>query len=346
LVFMLKCLHMDSALPREKKYKEITFSSTGRKKEEPGSVLFYKGSKIRNFFTNDSGLYFIHSADDSSLKNKERDGFFDSLNYRADEIAERYKKIRGDRKDVLYIQFQILKRRLERKKDSIKRKKLSLFEEISIIRLWNTSLAAAVIFGMFSMTVIYKYLGQGVSAGDSLTSSISSEQIETVEDEWNKEKEERYMKEIADYLENSEIEKFNKNAEEMVEDYPIENMLKYILEKDKDVAAFMIAIAKKESNWGKRVPVLNGKDCYNYWGYREKRERMGTGGHTCFDSRKDAVDTVAKRIKTLIKEYKRDTPKEMVVWKCGSDCEATGGQAAANKWISDVDMYMKKLNSF
>jgi hypothetical protein len=34
----------------------------------------------------------------------------------------------------------------------------------------------------------------------------------------------------------------------------------------------------------------------------------------------------------------------MVVWKCGSDCEATGGEAAARKWISDVSLYFNKLN--
>jgi hypothetical protein len=71
---------------------------------------------------------------------------------------------------------------------------------------------------------------------------------------------------------------------------------------------------------------------------------MGTGGHTCFDSPKDAVDTVAKRMETLIEEYDRDTPSKMVVWKCGSDCNVTGGQAAADKWISDVAMYFNKLN--
>jgi hypothetical protein len=105
-----------------------------------------------------------------------------------------------------------------------------------------------------------------------------------------------------------------------------------------------VAIAKKESNWGKRVPVLNGQDCYNYWGYRGVRDRMGTGGHTCFDSTKDAVDTVAKRIGFLVSNKKLNTPDKMVIWKCGSNCAVTGGQAAANKWISDVSLYFDKLN--
>jgi hypothetical protein len=53
---------------------------------------------------------------------------------------------------------------------------------------------------------------------------------------------------------------------------------------------------------------------------------------------------VAKRIETLVKKYDRNTPAKMVVWKCGSDCEATGGEAAARKWISDVSLYFNKLN--
>ena len=40
------------------------------------------------------------------------------------------------------------------------------------------------------------------------------------------------MQEIIGFLENEEDNNFNKNATEMVKDYPIENMMKYILEKD------------------------------------------------------------------------------------------------------------------
>ncbi|MCD6149375.1 hypothetical protein J7J13_01140 [bacterium] len=129
---------------------------------------------------------------------------------------------------------------------------------------------------------------------------------------------------------------------EMVAGYPMENMARYIARKDEKVAAFMVSIAKKESDWGKRVPVLNGQDCYNYWGYREKRERMGTDGHTCFNNPRDAVNTVAGRIDKLVYENKLDTPRKMVVWKCGSSC-AGQNPKSVNKWISDVDWYFRKL---
>ena len=130
---------------------------------------------------------------------------------------------------------------------------------------------------------------------------------------------------------------------DMTKGYPIEEMAPYIADQDPDVAAFLVSIAKKESNWGKRVPVLDGRDCYNYWGYRGKCETMGTGGHTCFKNRKEAVAKVSKRIETLVKEQKLDTPSEMVVWKCGSSCSGHSPQSV-NKWISDVSFYFKKLH--
>ncbi|MDD5084145.1 MAG: hypothetical protein PHT88_04450 [Candidatus Moranbacteria bacterium] len=129
---------------------------------------------------------------------------------------------------------------------------------------------------------------------------------------------------------------------EMVKGYPIEDMVPVIAKQDPTVAAFLVSIAKKESNWGKRVPVLNGRDCYNYWGYRGKSEEMGTGGHTCFKTRKEAVTRVAKRIETLTKENKLDTPSEMIVWKCGSSC-AGHSEASVSKWIADVSFYFKKF---
>lgn len=129
---------------------------------------------------------------------------------------------------------------------------------------------------------------------------------------------------------------------DMTKGYPIEEMAPYIAKEDPQVAAFLVSIAKKESNWGKRVPVLNGRDCYNYWGYRGKREEMGTGGHTCFRNRREAVRTVAKRIDTLVNEKKLDTPSEMIVWKCGYDCSGHSDQSV-RKWISDVAFYFKKF---
>jgi hypothetical protein len=121
-------------------------------------------------------------------------------------------------------------------------------------------------------------------------------------------------------------------------------MSEEIARHDRRVAAFVIAIAKKESNWGKRVPTLDGKNCYNYWGFREQRERMGTGGHTCFDNPRDAVRSVSERIETLMYEYDRNTPQDMIVWKCGYSCDGHS-EASVKKWIRDVDYYFRQLKT-
>lgn len=142
-------------------------------------------------------------------------------------------------------------------------------------------------------------------------------------------------------IENQDKIALEAEIRKIVQGYPIEEMVPYIVEKDPQVAAFLVSIAKKESNWGKRVPVLNGEDCYNYWGFRAGRKRMGTGGHTCFDNPRDAVDTVAARIENLV-ESDVDTPREMIVWKCGSNC-AGHEPGSVQKWISDVNLFFKKL---
>ncbi len=127
----------------------------------------------------------------------------------------------------------------------------------------------------------------------------------------------------------------------MLQGYPMEAMAPYIAQQDPQVAAFLVAIAKKESAWGKRAPKLNGEDCFNYWGFRQKRERMGSGGHTCFDSPREAVAVVSDRIEDLIKK-KYDTPQEMVVWKCGYTCQGHSNTSVA-KWIQDVDYYYNMM---
>jgi hypothetical protein len=138
-------------------------------------------------------------------------------------------------------------------------------------------------------------------------------------------------------------EQLKKDLRVIVKNHPIEQMIPYIASKDRVTAAYLIGIAKKESNWGKRRPVLDGQDCYNYWGFRAQRERMGSGGHTCFDSPREAVNVVSRRIDEIIERNDAESAKDMLVWKCGSDCSVTGGQAAADKWARDVDLYAEKV---
>lgn len=330
---------MDSAFDLKNKEKEKIVPNNKLE-----SVLFSRNFKSNNFFTNDSGLYFDCqdklTADWIEFKSKNE--LFDSLNHKA---IGNYKKFRGNN-GWLYLKYRDIVLKINRYQKYASKEGVVFFDKVSILKLWNTSILAAIIIGMVSMSFVYRYLGQGVDAkdnqGEKVIAGVSIEKVE--EPKWTKEKEENYVAEISKYLEAEANKEFNIKAKELVKGYPIEEMLPYIIEKDHRVAAFYIAIAKKESNWGKRVPVLNGEDCYNYVGYRGGGDRLGSGGHTCFASRKEAVDVVSKRISELINKYDRDTAKEMVVWKCGSNCAVTGGQASANKWIDDVDMYLKKLN--
>ena len=137
-----------------------------------------------------------------------------------------------------------------------------------------------------------------------------------------------------------------KEIRKLVQGYPIEKMTPYIAKQDPRTAAFLVAIAKKESNWGKRKPVLAGQDCYNYWGFRLQAEKMGSGGHTCFDSPKEAVETVASRIDELVNEENIDSPQEMIIWKCGYGCQNEIKSSSERKWITDVNFYYDKLAGF
>lgn len=128
----------------------------------------------------------------------------------------------------------------------------------------------------------------------------------------------------------------------LVRGTPMERMIPYISQKEKRTAAFLVSVAKKESDWGKRSPRRNGKDCYNYWGYRGQSGQMTWDGFTCFPSPQQAVNTVSRRMNDIINKTNLDTPEKMVVWKCGYDC-SWDNPASVKKWISDVDYYFQKF---
>ena len=133
---------------------------------------------------------------------------------------------------------------------------------------------------------------------------------------------------------------FEKKIRSEVKGYPIEKMTPYISHKNKKVASFLVAIAKKESNWGRHSPKKNDRECFNYWGYRGP-ESPTASGYSCFDSPRHAVNVVGGRIDDLVAD-KIDTPKEMVLWKCGSTACAHSDRGAV-KWIWDVGVYYKKI---
>lgn len=207
------------------------------------------------------------------------------------------------------------------------------------------SIMGGIAFGMVSMAFIAHIFGSGVFARATTPAPVAV--LETASEEV------AVPPALESYDPNQDVffeyfgqvtkEKYEASIRDMVKGYPIEAMLPYIFSQDRLTAAFLIGIAKKESNWGKRIPVLDGQDCFNYWGYRGIRRMMGSGGHTCFNSRKDAVETVATRLNKLIHSEKLDTPEKMIVWKCGFSCQGHSRESV-KKWISDVDMYFSRLN--
>ncbi|MFO7807122.1 MAG: hypothetical protein R6V40_01715 [Candidatus Moraniibacteriota bacterium] len=211
-----------------------------------------------------------------------------------------------------------------------------------IFLLFTASITSLLIQKNASEDVAYK-ISQAQTNAIKKTSELRTKVLGKSEEKDDNSEEElnSFVLETLQRFDEVKQEELSGEIKKMVGGTPMEKMTPYIANKDRRVAAFLVAIAKKESNWGKRVPVLNGQDCYNYWGYRGIRDRMGTGGHTCFDSPKDAVDTVAGRLKDLV-EADIDTPEEMVIWKCGSSC-AAHSDYSVKKWISDVEMYFDKF---
>ncbi len=316
------------------------------------AVLYSHGKKIENFFTEDSKLYITPREAQLLRKgvklNREIHGW-DNMSSRVVNNFVKYKPTQAS------LLMKLLEKRYEMMQESARQASEDLVGQFSLIKLWNLSIVGSILFGMVTMTFVYRYLGQGAVAADL-------KQVAAQEQTVNFAQQGKIISAVTDSVQGAEAEaSFSAQVEEiqkasdraalekeiygMVKGHPIEKMVPYIAQQDRTVAAFIVAIAKKESGWGDHYPVLNGEDCYNYWGYRGQRDKMGTGGHTCFNNPQDAVDTVAKRIKTLTQENGRSTPAKMVVWKCGGSCAATGGQAAANKWISDVDMYFQKFKT-
>ena len=211
-------------------------------------------------------------------------------------------------------------------------------------KAFYASLIGGVSFGMVAMSLLQGFT-EPQAAADSINSGTP---VSITPESLNRELVGGHQTYDPDsdiflqFFSEAEKEEYGGQIRELVTGYPIEDMLPYILDKDRIVAAFLVGIAKKESNWGKRIPVLDGQDCFNYWGYRGIRRMMGTGGHTCFNSRKDAVDTVANRLEKLIHSNKLDTPAKMIIWKCGYSCDGHSRESV-RKWIADVDLYFREL---
>lgn len=140
----------------------------------------------------------------------------------------------------------------------------------------------------------------------------------------------------------SECGEFESKLREMVKGFPIEVMVPYIMQQDKTVAAMLVGIAKKESDWGNRAPSKGGSDCFNYWGYKGAGSKGTALGYGCFATPEEAVQTVGRRMHELSVELKKDTPAKMIIWKCGGTCRDHSPESVSG-WIRDVNRYFSRL---
>lgn len=145
------------------------------------------------------------------------------------------------------------------------------------------------------------------------------------------------------FLQPSVKASFERSLGNMVEGYPIARMIPSIAERDPLTATFLVSIAKKESNWGKYSPKdEDGRECYNYWGYRGAGGNVTPSGYSCFRSKQQAVAVVGTRLDELIQDMQLDTAEKLIVWKCGWSCDGHSDYGV-RKWIRDVSYYSAKI---
>ncbi len=132
------------------------------------------------------------------------------------------------------------------------------------------------------------------------------------------------------------------NIEKLVGDKPMASMVNEIAARDPKTAAYLVAIAKHESNLGEFSPKKDGKDCFNYWGFRGTYNQTESG-YSCFDSPAQAVDVVGNRIQALNDIQNFNTPAQMLIWKCGGSC-AGHDPADVQRWKNDVAYYFNRID--
>lgn len=170
--------------------------------------------------------------------------------------------------------------------------------------------------------------------GEEKVFAVSEKEVSSCEQQKETPETIAKKKEVSSELENK--------LYDIVGEAPIKEMVPFIAERDQRVAALIVGIAKKESNWGSASPSKNGTTCYNYWGYKGAGSRGTSMGYGCFASAEEGVDVIGKRIGELV-DKNLTTPSKMIVWKCGSASCTGHDPQSVRKWISDVDMYFRKV---
>jgi len=149
-----------------------------------------------------------------------------------------------------------------------------------------------------------------------------------------------YQKSLAQKTLVPDTNTLKEDLEKILKNTPMAAMTEAISQKPRPVAAFLVGIAMKESKFGVYSPKLDGRDCYNYWGFKGGGKTT-FGGYSCFSSPEEAVEAVSKKIEKMVTKGVQ-TPAQAISWKCGSSC---AGHSATDvrKWISDVAINFYKI---
>jgi len=216
--------------------------------------------------------------------------------------------------------------------ESVKRKNRKKFVAYAII--------SAMCF-FYTINSQPKFFSQDIEIAKGFGHINMSEKI-SVKEYFYANKEMSFLENANEETDN-DIEKIEARLYGIIGDHPIKEMVPEIAKYDSSIAGLIVGIAKKESNWGKRSPSKNGKDCYNYWGYKGAGSLGTSLGYGCFSTPEEGVRVIGARISKLASQN-INTPQEMVVWKCGSSCK---GHPPENvrKWVSDVSIYFDKINN-
>lgn len=320
------------------------------------SVLFSsRYGRTRRFTTSDSKLYLTQSE----LGRLRRGDRVEFVTGRLDCAISRQQKERKyvysrRREDRLY---EEIRERYSSWRNYLADALSGYTRGVSMVRMWNVSLVGSLIFGMFLMTMIYRYLGPGAQAkvdAEKEQAEIArmveqQEDLKVLQTKLAQEKADQQAEaqKRKEQAIKQRQEQFEDKIRALVGDHPIKQMAPYMAkEADPLVVAFYLGIARQESSWGEHVPVHNGKDCYNYVGFRMKTKTLGSGGHSCFATPEEGYNATVKRIKDLIYNEKMTTAKKMVSpWKCGYRPDLDD-KKSVQRWVDSVDSIVKEVLSW
>jgi len=167
-------INLDSISRSVESVRLIDCKKSGKKNQNPKSTLFSRGKRTDYFFTEDSKLYITpkeYRMIEKGTKLNSQIRGWDSLSSR---IVNNYTKSGVRRKGILY--KSLIKRCNSINEDILGQSK-DFFSRFSTAKLWNASIVGAIIFGMLTMTMIYRYLGQGVSAKEMADNLASPSEI-------------------------------------------------------------------------------------------------------------------------------------------------------------------------